>query len=231
MKKILILSMIAMLGFGSCGVGSKKLSTDLDSLSYAFSALQVAPMVAAVDTLNDIDPEIVIQAIRDYVKKSPKMTQEEANAFVQNYFTVTLPAKGLKEAEEFLAETEKKSGVVKTESGLLYEIIEPGSEIKATNDADTVKVLYTGTLPNGTKFDSTADRGDEPAIFSLNRVIPAWTEGMKLIGAGGKVKLYVHPDLAYGPQGSGQQIGPNQALIFDVELIEVMPVAEVEAAE
>lgn len=231
MKKILVLSVVALLGasLGSCGVsGSKKLSTNLDTLSYAFGLTQLAPNVKFADTTFSISPEIAIAAIRDFQKDAARMTPEEAMAFIQNYFSVTLPAENLIKAEAFLAEVAAGPNVKKTESGLYYEIIEEGGE-KATTDADTVRVIYTGTLPNGREFDSTAQRGTETDEFSLNQVIPAWTEGMKLVGEGGKVKLYAHPDLAYGAQGAGQAIGPNEALVFEVEVVEVRPAVAVEA--
>jgi FKBP-type peptidyl-prolyl cis-trans isomerase len=233
MKKILVLSVIALLGFGSCGVGgSKKLTTDRDTLAYAYSSLQFGPPIAYVvaDSTEDLDIEVIIQAIRDAAANKSKMTQEEANAFMEEYFNVRMPANNLKEAEAFLAETEKKSGVMKTESGLLYEILAEGGE-KATQDIDTVKVLYKGTLPEGKVFDSTEQRNNEPAVFPLNGVIAAWTEGMKLVGEGGKIKLYAHPDLAYGPQARSQLIGPNQALVFEVEIIDVMPATAVPVLE
>ena len=228
MKKILVLGTIVLLGFGSCGVGgSKKMTTDQDTLAYAYGAVQFGPHIAYLDSVEHLNVNIILGAIQDVVAGKAKMTQEEANAWAQEYYSVRLPAKKLKEAEDFLAETEKKSGVQKTESGLLYEILQEGGE-KATNDADTVKVLYTGTLTDGKVFDSTTNRNNEPTTFPLNGVIPAWTEGMKLVGKGGKIKLYAHPDLAYGSQGAGQMIGPNQALIFEVEIVDVMPAAVTE---
>lgn len=218
-----------MLGmvFVSCGTaGSKKMVTEMDSVSYAYSSLQFAPNIAYLDTMENLNVDLIIQAIRDAVAGKSKMTPEDANAFLNDYFSVRLPARALKESEEFLAEIESREGVVKTESGLLYEIIEAGGD-KPTNDADTVKVLYTGTLPDGTVFDSTANRNDEPATFPLNGVISAWTEGMKLVGKGGKIKLYAPASLAYGERGT-QGIQPNQALVFEVELLDIMPAAPAE---
>ena len=228
MKKILVLGAIVMLGFSSCGVGgSKKMKTDLDTLAYAYGAVQFGPHIAYLDSVENLNVNIIYSAIQDVVAGKPKMTTEELNAWAQEYYTVRVPAKSMKEAEDFLAETEKKSGVQKTESGLLYEILQEGGE-KATNDADTVVVLYKGTLPDGTEFDSTESRNNEPYTTPLNRVISAWTEGMKLVGKGGKIKLYAHPDMAYGQQGNGQ-IGPNKALVFEVEILDIKPV--VAAAE
>ncbi len=223
MKKIIVLTLVLGSLLTSCSTGAKQLKTELDSLSYSFAVTEIAPYVKMVDSTYNMDTEIILQAVRDVLADKAKMTTEEAQAFAQVYFTERMPANNLKEAEEFLAEIEGKNGVIKSESGLLYEIIEEGGK-KARNDADTVVVLYTGTLIDGTVFDSTANRNDEPATFPLNGVIDAWTEGIKYIGEGGKIKLYAPPALAYGAAGQGQ-IRANQALIFEVEVIEVKPVA------
>ncbi len=223
MKKIVVLTLVLGAMLTSCSTGAKQLKTEIDSLSYSFAVTEIGPYVKMVDTTYHMNTEIILQAVRDVLADKAKMTPEEAQAFAQEYFTVRVPANNLKEAEAFLAETEAKAGVMKTESGLLYEILEEGGE-KAANDTDTVVVLYTGMLVDGTVFDSTANRNDEPATFPLNGVIDAWTEGMKLVGKGGKIKLYAPPALAYGTAGSGQ-IRPNQALIFEIEVLDVKPAA------
>lgn len=128
------------------------------------------------------------------------------------------------EAESFFAELKKNPKVLSTPSGLHYEIIEAGTDPKPKPE-DTVKVHYTGTLVNGTKFDSSVDRG-EPAEFPLNGVIPGWTEGLQLVGTGGKLKLYIPSKLGYGEQGAGGSIPPNATLIFDVELLGITPAAQ-----
>ena len=124
--------------------------------------------------------------------------------------------------EQFRAEFAKQDGVKQTKSGLLYQIIQEGSERHPTAN-DTVIVHYTGTLTDGRKFDSSYDRG-EIATFPLNGVIKGWTEGIQLIGVGGKIKLVVPPDLAYGDQSfPGQEdkagIEPASTLVFEVELL------------
>ena len=126
-------------------------------------------------------------------------------------------AKG--EAAAYFEELKKNPAVKSTASGLYYEIVAEGSgpKPKAT---DTVKVHYTGKLVDGTKFDSSVDRG-EPAEFPLNGVIPGWTEGLQLIGVGGKAKLYIPSNLGYGDQGAGDKIPPGATLVFDVELLEI----------
>ena len=142
---------------------------------------------------------------------------------MQQWFMVDAPKAFLKESEDFLANIEKDKKWQKTESGLLYQIVEEGdAEVRAVNVTDKVKVHYKGLNMEGQQFDSSYDRG-EPAEFPLNAVIKGWSEGVMLIGQGGKIKMWLHPDLAYGPQAMSAEIGPNAALYFEVELLEVMP--------
>jgi FKBP-type peptidyl-prolyl cis-trans isomerase FkpA len=119
--------------------------------------------------------------------------------------------------EAFLRENATKEGITATPSGLQYEVLTPaeGPLPKAT---DTVRVHYRGTLLNGDEFDSSYKRG-EPISFPLNRVIPGWTEGLQLMPVGSKYRLFIPSDLAYGPRGAGGLIGPNETLIFEVELL------------
>ena len=125
--------------------------------------------------------------------------------------------------EKFLAENAKKDGVQVTESGLQYIIEEPGSELKP-GPKDTVYVLYKGTLPDGTVFDETKE-GAEPVRMMLNRVVKGWTEGLQLIGEGGKIKLFIPSKLGYGERGTNG-IEPNTPLTFDVTLSSVKPFVE-----
>lgn len=175
-----------------------------------------------------------------------KVTSEKAEAFMNNYFMVVIPQKNKKESEEWLAQIEKQSGVKKTESGLLYKIEAEGDmSAKATSPEDTVKVHYKGTTRNDQVFDASrfadmpAERqemlkryqpdtymNDTPIEFPLNRVIKGWTEGMQLVGKGGKIILWIPSELAYGENGASNLIGPNDALKFEVELIDVKPIAK-----
>ena len=160
------------------------------------------------------------------------MTQDQMrNAFIQLQQRAQQKAaeeheRKLKENTEasakWLAEVEQMEGVQKTESGILYRIDREGSEVMATEDTDVVLVNYEGKTSEGKVFDSSYERG-EPISFPLNRVIKGWTEGMKLVGEGGQITLWIPAELAYGERGAGADIGPNQALEFKVELIEVNP--------
>ncbi|WP_138380519.1 FKBP-type peptidyl-prolyl cis-trans isomerase [Luteithermobacter gelatinilyticus] len=123
------------------------------------------------------------------------------------------------ENKSFLELNKDKPGVIVTESGLQYIVLLEGTG-KKPKATDTVTVNYEGTLTDGTKFDSSYDRG-APLSFPLNRVIPGWTEGLQLMREGAKYKFFIPSDLAYGPHGAGNVIGPNEDLIFTVELIRV----------
>ncbi|WP_420717525.1 FKBP-type peptidyl-prolyl cis-trans isomerase [Emcibacter sp.] len=123
------------------------------------------------------------------------------------------------ESKSFLEENKDKPGVIVTDSGLQYKVLLEGTG-KSPAATDTVTVHYEGTLTDGTKFDSSYDRGT-PLSFPLNQVIRGWTEGLQLMKEGGKYKFFIPSELAYGPRGAGGVIGPNEDLIFTVELIRV----------
>jgi FKBP-type peptidyl-prolyl cis-trans isomerase len=159
--------------------------------------------------------------------KESRMTQEQIAAELQAFQEkasaeqeAEQKAKGeanLAASAKFLAENSAKPGVVTTKSGLQYEVITEGSGPKPTAE-DTVEVHYRGTLVDGTEFDSSYSRG-ETVTFGVGQVIPGWTEALQLMPAGSKWKLAIPADLAYGAGGAGQVIGPNAALVFEVELI------------
>lgn len=171
---------------------------------------------------NQRDPEFV---------KQFKVNPEEMNNLFNNYLEKRQAYVGLKnkeQADKFLAANKKKAGVEVTESGLQYKIIEAGNPDLKPGPTDTVKVRYKGTLMDGTVFDETKE-GSDPATLTLDRVIKGWTEGLQLVGEGGKIQLVIPAELGYGERGT-QGIEPNSPLIFDVEIVEVhktVPVAEV----
>jgi FKBP-type peptidyl-prolyl cis-trans isomerase FklB len=151
------------------------------------------------------------------------MSPDEVNHILSEFF------EGMKEKAEgnnseagiaFLAENKNKPGVVVLPSGLQYSVITEGSGIKASAK-DQVKVHYTGTLIDGTVFDSSVNRG-EPATFGVTQVISGWVEGLQLMSKGAKYKFFIPSNLAYGAQGAGKVIGPHATLIFEVELLEIM---------
>ena len=191
-------------------------------MSYAFG------MVVASDlsgTGLEFNYDAFIRGLREVMeKKDTKYTMDEAMTKIQSAYTAAQTAKGEQnraEQEAFLAENGKRPGVVTTASGLQYEVITEGTGAMP-GETDTVRVNYRGTTIDGTVFDTTYDRG-EPAEVPLDHVIPGWAEGIRLMKEGGKAMLYIPSDLAYGERGAGSAIGPNSALIFEVELLAIVP--------
>jgi len=140
-------------------------------------------------------------------------------ALVTLNFTNLMAQSAAEKGKQFLAENAKLEGVKTTPSGLQYKVITEGAG-KTPAATDKVKVHYRGALIDGTEFDSSYKRG-EPIEFPLNGVIAGWTEGVQLMKEGGKIRLFIPSNLAYGPRGAGGVIGPDEALIFDIELLEV----------
>lgn len=174
----------------------------------------------------EIDTKVLLQGINDALEgNDPKVTQEEFVAAIQKMQAAAVEknnpdAKKNREAgEAFLAKNKQRPEVKTTDSGLQYEVIEAGDGA-TPKETDLVKTHYKGTLLDGTEFDSSHKRG-EPAVFPVNRVIDGWTEALQLMKVGGKWKLYIPSDLAYGVQGAGQDIGPNETLVFEIELLDI----------
>ena len=154
----------------------------------------------------------------DLQKAGPEMA-----AFMekkQAAFLAKAKEKSVTDAAAFFAKLQENKNVVTTASGLRYEIVQPGDPT-TPKPTETVKVNYTGTLVDGTVFDSSVKTG-APAEFPLDGVIAGWTEGIQKIGKGGKIKLYVPPQLGYGDEGR-PGIPPGSTLIFDVELLDIKP--------
>ena len=226
MKKIITIALaaLAVVSMTSCG-GSRAMKNDIDTLSYAMGTDFGMSLQRIMNTLEDeMNMDLFYQGVEDALKEDVAIEQQEAFAFLRNYMNVVNPKKALENSAAYLAEIEQQEGVQKTESGLLYQIVREGNpEKKATLDTDTVKVLYEGKTRDGKVFDSSYERGDT-AQFALNRVIKGWTEGMKLVGEGGEIKLWIPANLAYGVRGTRDgSIGPNHAITFTVEVLEVIP--------
>ena len=194
----------------------------MDKVSYALGigiGRQLADMGA-----NDIVTEDFAEAMKDVLTGAElKIDEAEAQALVQEYLQKKgeEKVKAVKaEGENFLAENAKKEGVVTLPSGLQYQVLKEGNG-KSPKATDQVKCHYEGTLINGKIFDSSYRR-NEPATFPLNGVIAGWTEGLQLMKEGAKYRFFIPFNLAYGTRGAGQDIPPYAALIFDVELIEVI---------
>lgn len=192
----------------------------MDKVSYALGMSighQLQQMNATDLNINDF-----AQAITDVFNGNATLTDTEAQAAVQDFFSqkAAEQAKAAKaEGENFLAENAKKEGVKTLPSGLQYKVLREGDGRKPSA-TDQVECHYEGTLINGQVFDSSYRRG-ETATFGLNQVIKGWTEGLQLMQEGAKYRFFIPYNLAYGEQGAGQSIPPYAALIFDVELIKV----------
>ena len=170
----------------------------------------------------DLNIDDFAQAITDVFNGDAKLSDAEAQATVQDFFSrkAEEQAKAAKaEGENFLAENAKKEGVKTLPSGLQYKVLREGDGRKPSA-TDKVECHYEGTLINGEVFDSS-DRRGETATFGLNQVIKGWTEGLQLMQEGAKYRFFIPYNLAYGEHGAGQSIPPYAALIFDVELIKV----------
>ncbi len=157
--------------------------------------------------ISEQDAQAVMMAFQAEMQQ--KMAEQAAVAAKEN----------LAAGEAFLTENKTREGVITTESGLQYEVLTAGEGAKPS-ESDTVSVHYHGTLINGNVFDSSVDRG-EPVEFPVTGVIPGWVEALQLMPAGSKYKLFIPANLAYGEQGSGGGIGPNETLIFEVELLAI----------
>lgn len=151
-----------------------------------------------------------------------RMSPDQVNHILNEFFEgMQKKAEGNNSelGKAFLAENKNKLGVVETASGLQYQVITEGTGPKPTAK-NQVKVHYTGTLIDGTVFDSSVSRG-EPATFGVTQVISGWVEGLQLMPKGSKYKFFIPSNLAYGAQGAGKAIGPNATLIFEVELLDI----------
>lgn len=195
------------------------MKTNTDSVSYALGAqLGGSLKKDGLDTLLNI--QLVLQGIQNGVLDTSGMSSEQIANLVQTFFQKEMEKKsaGLMEASNsFLVENGKKPGVTTTPSGLQYEVITEGKGAKPTPES-VVSVNYKGSLVNGNVFDQSQE--GQPAEIPLNRVIQGWSEGIALMTVGSKYKFYIPGNLGYGPNGNPQGgIGPNEVLIFDVELL------------
>ena len=181
----------------------------------------------------DLDVALVVQALQDTVAGKPGLIPKEQAQEVFAKFQAEVDAAKAKLGEsrkgdnaKWLADNAKKPGIKVTASGLQYEVVTASTkkDAKKPTAADTVKVNYVGALTDGTVFDASANHGG-PASFGVGQVIKGWTEALQLMSEGDKYKLYIPSELAYGENGP-PAIGPNQILVFDVELVEVSGAAK-----
>ncbi|CAM1344106.1 FKBP-type peptidyl-prolyl cis-trans isomerase [Tenacibaculum amylolyticum] len=238
---------IAALGVSvvSCGKQLERktsLETELDSVSYALG-LNTASRMQADPNAKELNEDLYVQGFYDGVDSTNMLIDvNESTNIIRQYFQKMQMEQMKKREEEMKAKTEAeykdykkeneayleenkgKPNVVTTDSGLQY-IVEKEGTGEAPKLTDKVKVHYHGTLPDGTVFDSSVDRG-EPSEFGVNQVIKGWTEGLQLMKPGAKYKFFIPQELAYGFQGRLPKIKPYSALVFDVELLDVVPAAQ-----
>jgi len=193
-----------------------------DSLSYSFGLLIGNNLM--IQGVKEINHDLFIKGFNNgFANQQPILKIEDANKIVQDYFNKQITEEAnmnLQKSADFLVGNQTKEGVVTLPSGLQYKILTPGVGTPPIA-TDQVRVHYHGTFIDGTVFDSSVER-NEPIVFSVNQVIPGWTEALQLMKPGAKWMLYIPPALAYGDKGAGGVIGPNQALVFEVQLIEVI---------
>jgi len=229
MKKTLLAMTLATTMVAVSSAQAFELKNDEQKLSYSLGLVLGEKLKMDLETMDLEAFQEGIKAI--YSGTTPLMDNQQVNETMQAFqvrkmeeqrqAAAKIAQGNLEAGQAFLAENGKKEGVKTTESGLQYEELTAGTGKQPTAE-DTVKVHYRGTLIDGTEFDSSYAR-NEPVSFPLNGVIPGWTEGLQLMKEGGKARLAIPADLAYGPGGMGNAIGPNSTLLFDVELLEVNP--------
>ena len=192
-------------------------------LGFSIASQSPMPQVNSQLDLTDEEVELFLVGVRQALRgEKPKFNPAELGEGADAMFQERVNAKAGKwgkQNDEFLAKIDADKTVTKTASGLRYKILAPGSDVKPTA-ASTVKCRYEGKLVDGNVFDSTKTRNNEPTEFPLSGVIPAWTEGVQLIGVGGKIILYCPSAIAYGEQGQGP-IPAKSVLEFEIELVEI----------
>lgn len=230
MKKTLLAAALTSALLSSVtAVQAEELSTDQQKLSYSLGLILGEKLKSDVKDL-DIDAfRNGIEAI--YTGKKPLLNHEEVGKVMQAFqqqkmeeqraAMAKLADDNAAKGKAYMEKNGKKKGVVTTKSGLQYEELRAGTG-PSPKPTDTVKVNYRGELIDGTVFDSSYKRG-KPVSFPLNGVIPGWTEGLQMMKEGGKARLVIPAKLAYGPGGMGNAIGPNETLVFQVELLKVNP--------
>jgi len=228
---LLGLTAFAMLIAGACT--PQQGNVDLDNMNYEVDmadSLQKLSYALGVSIgkgvksqgLEEISKEAFLQAITDVYKDDVKLTDQEANQFLQQEFAKLAQKKAESAKADgvtYLEENGKKDGVNVTESGLQYEVITEGNGPKP-GPTDRVEVHYHGTLIDGSVFDSSVERG-KTSVFGVNQVIRGWTEGLQLMSTGSKYKFTIPQELAYGAQGSRGGIPPYSTLVFEVELVSI----------
>ena len=219
--QLLIVGSAIFLSSCSNNATDKTPETEMEKVSYSLG-VNVATGVKA-QGLDTIDENAVAKAFKDVFEGNDlDISEEESMEVLQAYFGILAAKKSTQagvEGAEYLAKNGEKEGVITTESGLQYEVMNSGNGAKPTAN-DQVTVHYHGMLTDGSVFDSSVDR-DAPAQFGVTQVIAGWTEALQLMSVGDKWKLTIPSALAYGDKGAGGLIGPGATLVFEVELLKI----------
>lgn len=218
--KRLTFSFLAILIFMTSAIAQNE-TTKMDSVSYSLGVLLAQNLKKQGFT--SLDATAVAKGLEDVVEGNDlQVSENEANQIVSQYMQAQQAKQYesvIAEGKQFLAENAKREGVTVLPSGLQYEVIKMGEGPKPSLN-DQVTVHYEGRLLNGKVFDSSIKRG-QPATFGVTQVIQGWVEALQLMPTGSKWRLFVPYDLAYGERGAGQDIGPFETLVFEVELVSV----------
>ncbi len=191
----------------------------MDSLSYSVGLMLAQNLQQ--QGISELDSESLKQGLLDVIEGNElKISMEKANSVIQEYFTKKNMAQfeeNVNAENDFLAANREKEGVVETESGLQYKVLEAGDG-PTPSATDRITAHYHGTLLDGRVFDSSVNRG-QPATFPVNGVIQGWQEVLQLMPVGSKYRVFIPSRLAYGERGAGDMIGPYAMLIFEIELL------------
>ncbi len=226
MNKFVIGGLALAMAFTAACTKKVKLDSDVKKASYAIGQ-QIGGNLKQQNI--EFDADALSQALKDASVSKNEMSKEDMQAAMMKLQEMTMKKqteqadKNSKTGKEFLEKNKTAAGVKVTASGLQYIVVKEGAGASPSKE-DTVKVHYKGTLMNGEQFDSSYDRG-QPAEFPVGGVIPGWTEALQLMKVGGKAKLFIAPELAYGPSGR-PGIPPNSVLIFEVELVDIVKKAD-----
>jgi FKBP-type peptidyl-prolyl cis-trans isomerase FkpA/FKBP-type peptidyl-prolyl cis-trans isomerase FklB len=222
MNKLVLGGLVVALAATTACTKKVKLDTDIKKASYAIGQ-QIGGNLKQQNI--DFDSDALAQALKDASAGKNEMSKEDMQAAMMKLQEMAMKKQSevadtnAKAGKEFLEKNKSAAGIKTTASGLQYIMEKEGTGASPKKE-DVVKVHYKGTLTNGEQFDSSYDRG-QPAEFPVGGVIPGWTEALQLMKVGGKAKLFIPPELAYGPSGR-PGIPPNSVLVFEVELMDIV---------
>lgn len=219
-----LFSLSSLLGSAAVQAQEPSLETLEERAGYTLG-INVGSGLKSQGFASEISIDALMLGIRDALADDPKLGEDEMMAVIQEFTALQQErqqaeqAADAEEQRQFLVDNAERDGVVTTDSGLQYRVLEEGeADAPSPGATDTVNVHYHGTLTDGTVFDSSVERGT-PMTLQLDRVIAGWTEGLQLMQVGDRYRFFIPSELAYGANGAGEVVGPNATLIFDIELL------------